>query len=101
MSDDALRLSERETNRQALQPADEHRFDARRLAREFKPLEARQQFLHQNPHLHPREMLAEADVRAEARSASASCQRKGRAHRSEEHTSELQSLMRISYAVFC
>src|SRR3546814_1390831 len=35
-------------------------------------------------------------------------QRKGRgihdfqsAHRSEEHTSELQSLMRISYAVFC
>src|SRR3546814_4931859 len=23
------------------------------------------------------------------------------AHRSEEHTSELQSLMRISYAVFC
>src|SRR3546814_10459774 len=26
---------------------------------------------------------------------------KGRAFRSEEHTSELQSLMRISYAVFC
>src|SRR3546814_6077892 len=25
----------------------------------------------------------------------------GRTHRSEEHTSELQSLMRISYAVFC
>src|SRR3546814_2361062 len=25
----------------------------------------------------------------------------GRLHRSEEHTSELQSLMRISYAVFC
>src|SRR3546814_5562843 len=25
----------------------------------------------------------------------------GRAFRSEEHTSELQSLMRISYAVFC
>src|SRR3546814_6197320 len=24
-----------------------------------------------------------------------------KAHRSEEHTSELQSLMRISYAVFC
>src|SRR3546814_2188376 len=24
-----------------------------------------------------------------------------RAHRSEEHTSELQSIMRISYAVFC
>src|SRR3546814_7016540 len=27
--------------------------------------------------------------------------RGGGAHRSEEHTSELQSLMRISYAVFC
>src|SRR3546814_5198313 len=26
---------------------------------------------------------------------------KGRGYRSEEHTSELQSLMRISYAVFC
>src|SRR3546814_6982178 len=28
-------------------------------------------------------------------------QRQGMRHRSEEHTSELQSLMRISYAVFC
>src|SRR3546814_2966555 len=28
-------------------------------------------------------------------------QRDARHHRSEEHTSELQSLMRISYAVFC
>src|SRR3546814_5963578 len=27
--------------------------------------------------------------------------REGEAERSEEHTSELQSLMRISYAVFC
>src|SRR3546814_9129243 len=27
--------------------------------------------------------------------------RRGRHRRSEEHTSELQSLMRISYAVFC
>src|SRR3546814_9436444 len=27
--------------------------------------------------------------------------RKWKVHRSEEHTSELQSLMRISYAVFC
>src|SRR3546814_8611662 len=26
---------------------------------------------------------------------------RGTEHRSEEHTSELQSLMRISYAVFC
>src|SRR3546814_1882061 len=30
-----------------------------------------------------------------------SCQRPRAALRSEEHTSELQSLMRISYAVFC
>src|SRR3546814_9886540 len=29
------------------------------------------------------------------------CARKPPASRSEEHTSELQSLMRISYAVFC
>src|SRR3546814_4229632 len=28
-------------------------------------------------------------------------QQKAHEHRSEEHTSELQSLMRISYAVFC
>src|SRR3546814_7543829 len=28
-------------------------------------------------------------------------ERQRAAHRSEEHTSELQSLMRISYAVFC
>src|SRR3546814_3665036 len=30
-----------------------------------------------------------------------SCVRRGPVTRSEEHTSELQSLMRISYAVFC
>src|SRR3546814_1429096 len=30
-----------------------------------------------------------------------SCQRAAMVPRSEEHTSELQSLMRISYAVFC
>src|SRR3546814_4794347 len=29
------------------------------------------------------------------------CRMRGPARRSEEHTSELQSLMRISYAVFC
>src|SRR3546814_8105534 len=34
------------------------------------------------------------------RRASAPCRRRPR-RRSEEHTSELQSLMRISYAVFC
>src|SRR3546814_3891083 len=34
-------------------------------------------------------------------SARSTRKRKVRAMRSEEHTSELQSLMRISYAVFC
>src|SRR3546814_4731385 len=36
-----------------------------------------------------------------ARSASARANRPPTPARSEEHTSELQSLMRISYAVFC
>src|SRR3546814_6116742 len=31
----------------------------------------------------------------------AACEARGKAFRSAEHTSELQSLMRISYAVFC
>src|SRR3546814_5862777 len=35
------------------------------------------------------------------RSPPASAGGEGRPHRSEEHTSELQSLMRISYAGFC
>src|SRR3546814_7982774 len=34
-------------------------------------------------------------------SAMIACQLRGKRFRSEEHTSELQSLMRISYAVFC
>src|SRR3546814_3701891 len=33
--------------------------------------------------------------------AARAVRRRGRRTRSEEHTSELQSLMRISYAVFC
>src|SRR3546814_1558214 len=40
-----------------------------------------------------------ADTHASAQSANDFAVVKGR--RSEEHTSELQSLMRISYAVFC
>src|SRR3546814_11490050 len=39
-----------------------------------------------------RELLARAEAR---------CFYRGEPWRSEEHTSELQSLMRISYAVFC
>src|SRR3546814_8183599 len=47
----------------------------------FRPLSPRKTDLHDRPNLLP---LAQA-----------------RRTRSEEHTSELQSLMRISYAVFC
>src|SRR3546814_7555386 len=39
------------------------------------------------------------DICIEIRCVRSKCQQS--AHRSEEHTSELQSLMRISYAVFC
>src|SRR3546814_7905083 len=42
---------------------------------------------------HARDVFYEYDLR--------SLQLKARFDRSEEHTSELQSLMRISYAVFC
>src|SRR3546814_6332275 len=49
--------------------------------------------------------LDQADSPARVRSARTSCSRNRAAghsaRRSEEHTSELQSLMRISYAVFC
>src|SRR3546814_7944141 len=43
---------------------------------------------------------ADADLRRAGR-ASEQCPGAGRMARSEEHTSELQSLMRSSYAVFC
>src|SRR3546814_7995431 len=39
--------------------------------------------------------------RARHRGGRCDSPRQGQARRSEEHTSELQSLMRISYAVFC
>src|SRR3546814_1125584 len=42
-----------------------------------------------------------ADVGRPALAAGPLCQRRIECVRSEEHTSELQSLMRISYAVFC
>src|SRR3546814_8606366 len=41
-----------------------------------------------------------ASPRQASPSPASTC-RRGRLRRSEEHTSELQSLMRISYAVFC
>src|SRR3546814_1662911 len=46
----------------------------------------------------PGEVLAPADVEAAVRRLQGGYVQ---AARSEEHTSELQSLMRISYAVFC
>src|SRR3546814_3896940 len=52
---------------------------------------------HQPPHpkmRRPRKIGATTDAVSVALKESRSC-------RSEEHTSELQSLMRISYAVFC
>src|SRR3546814_4276425 len=47
------------------------------------------------------EVRHHADQPAAARSVGLQCGRGGLFVRSEEHTSELQSLMRISYAVFC
>src|SRR3546814_10687539 len=52
--------------------------------------------LHRIEHGAERRLFAEADVRMPEIVA-----RPELARRSEEHTSELQSLMRISYAVFC
>src|SRR3546814_5779508 len=43
----------------------------------------------------------DADVRSAGNQRQAACLDARAALRSEEHTSELQSLMRISYAVFC
>src|SRR3546814_1602111 len=45
--------------------------------------------------------LRHADLRGIGRAADVDLQRGRPAARSEEHTSELQSLMRTSYAVFC
>src|SRR3546814_7507202 len=47
----------------------------------------------------PRSISLPQASKMRACTASAKCS--GRRKRSEEHTSELQSLMRISYAVFC
>src|SRR3546814_2384733 len=52
------------------------------------------------PGAHQGLLAADADLRGDGASAGAGA-RPARPPRSEEHTSELQSLMRISYAVFC
>src|SRR3546814_5579654 len=57
--------------------------------RRTRPVRARRARLAQlRPHLRPRHRVCAGIRHAQSR-------------RSEEHTSELQSLMRISYAVFC
>src|SRR3546814_624415 len=66
--------------------------DHRRLSR------PRRRRAHLAPALpHPRRRCGPGADDDRARSS----RRRARGHRSEEHTSELQSLMRISYAVFC
>src|SRR3546814_4067878 len=54
----------------------------------------------QRHHQH-QEDVADRPLDEATKHVSAPRGRWGRAERSEEHTSELQSLMRISYAVFC
>src|SRR3546814_4209850 len=49
----------------------------------------------------PREQPIGESDRPGEQSGDDRAHRQARGHRSEEHTSELQSLMRISYAVFC
>src|SRR3546814_2762638 len=57
-------------------------------------------YLVEGQHRHIRQMLAQKlKQRSAHKRRRNNC--KCRAIRSEEHTSELQSLMRISYAVFC
>src|SRR3546814_2920812 len=53
-------------------------------------------YLQANP-----EVRVRIDGHTDSRGSTAYNQRLSEARRSEEHTSELQSLMRISYAVFC
>src|SRR3546814_1409150 len=69
------------------------RHDLQRLADDLEHL--RVHGVHLAVHLEAHHAVADIPQRGRA----ALCQR--RTFRSEEHTSELQSLMRISYAVFC
>src|SRR3546814_3404847 len=50
---------------------------------------------------HRAETAGDVSVQRRIHGVDTRCGSAGREHRSEEHTSELQSLMRISYAVFC
>src|SRR3546814_2023022 len=57
--------------------------------------------LFRSPHLAQHDERADAPKRVVRRNMLKMNDRRCEAIRSEEHTSELQSLMRISYAVFC
>src|SRR3546814_5327080 len=68
-----------------------------RLARGASSLRVRAPFECGDPGLRHTRFLRQLGLRQ----AAVSSPRSQRGKRSEEHTSELQSLMRISYAVFC
>src|SRR3546814_7496162 len=75
----------------------DHRVDARQQLRERRTTVGAAQ-------IQRHRLLAGIQVRKQAAgldAVNARRERRKRARRSEEHTSELQSLMRISYAVFC
>src|SRR3546814_2766413 len=72
--------------------------DGARLASQHRLVEARSPFKNVAVHRH---LGARTDQHVVARHQGRDRDFLGRAIRSEEHTSELQSLMRISYAVFC
>src|SRR3546814_10514040 len=81
-----LRLASRPDREDRTDDRDDDRLDDRDAAE-------------QHQHLHRARSIGQA--RVEHRRQQRKIDRVGDEHRSEEHTSELQSLMRTSYAVFC
>src|SRR3546814_10057292 len=71
------------------------RFAAQSLTRWSSKMERSKSWLHGSRFSHPLPLQSTGDTSGIA------CEIRGQNDRSEEHTSELQSLMRISYAVFC
>src|SRR3546814_10583993 len=63
--------------------------------------EHRDRRIDERPHAIARERAAQRGARARERREQVDDRLAPEIERSEEHTSELQSLMRISYAVFC
>src|SRR3546814_6192419 len=91
-------LRRREPHRQTLHaPRFADQIFGRELRAHFKISAAFEHGVQQNPEFQSRQVSAQTNMRA-----ATECEMLvGFAFRSEEHTSELQSLMRISYAVFC